>query len=205
MTDIRCQIITRRASDLPRDYIVNTVHFTTDTLFNNPSWQTLANDVRNLWTSTRTNHPPGYGVEVKVYDLDDPIPRPIKATAVWTAHPTTSSTPGPREVAVCLSFRGDQNVPRKRGRIFIGPMRQDVMLERPSADLRTNVLALATGLANIGGFDINWCVRSRFPILPGDQGGTMWPVQASWVDDEFDTIRSRGLRGTTRAVGVHSE
>jgi len=84
-------------------------------------------------------------------------------------------------------------------------MRQDVMLERPSADLRTNVLALATGLANIGGFDINWCVRSRFPILPGDQGGTMWPVQASWVDDEFDTIRSRGLRGTTRAVGVHSE
>jgi hypothetical protein len=106
---------------------------------------------------------------------------------------------GPREVALCLSFRGAENVPRQRGRIFCGPV--NAQTERPADAIRTICLSLATGLANIGGTNVDWCVFSRASVGPtGGLADAFHPVKQAWVDDEWDTQRSRGLRATTRST-----
>jgi hypothetical protein len=209
MSRIRVQVITRRANDIPRDFIVNTLHFRVDPvwdpLVDGPNWTSLATDVRNVFLNLRQGVPVEYGAEVKVYDLDQDLPREVKGRAAWDIFANRAGTPGPREVALCLSFRGDRNIPRKRGRIFLGPYNNASCSEKPSNGLMANAVAIATGLAGIGGVDIDWCVRSTFPKQAGDQGGTMVPIQASWCDDEWDTIRSRGFRSTIRTTGAHSE
>lgn len=209
MARMRCQIITRGASQLPKDHVVNTVHFSRaglwDAVWSGPDAEDTANDVRDMFAATRQYIPPDYGVQVKVYDLDEPEPRFPKFTTSWVPYAQAGGVHAPREVALCLSFRGELNVPRQRGRIFLGPYIVSSMAIRPEAGIRTNALALATGLANIGGPDIDWCVFSKYPLAAGTDGGTMHSIQHAWVDDEWDTVRSRGFLASTRSTLALSE
>lgn len=208
MAKVRAQIITRRASDLPRDFIVNTVHFDIDGIWNWPEGvdaQAIANDIRDMWANGRQYVPEGYGVEVNIYNLEDELPRAVMAHASYAAYSQASGASGPREVALCLSFYSERNIPRRRGRLFIGPWTQGTCAERPEAGPRANLLNLAGGLADIGGINVDWSVRSKFPIALGDQGGTLHKISNSWVDNEWDTIRKRGLRGSSRDTATHDE
>jgi hypothetical protein len=209
MTQIRAQVITTRAGDLPRDHIVNQIHFATsaawELITDGPNWTNIAEDIRDMFATRRQYIPTGYGVEVKVYNVDDALPREVMHHAPRVAYAEAAQAPGPREVALCLSFHGARNIPRQRGRLFIGPWTQQVMGERPPAAAQATCLYLAEGLADIGGVDVDWSVRSKFPIELGDQGGTMHSIQHSWSDDEWDTVRSRGLRATGRQEQDHSE
>jgi len=93
MSKIRAQVITRKQSDLGVDHIVNTLYLddfgagVTD----GPRYQSLANDIRTAF-GLRASTPIGYGVEVKLYDMADAEPRPIKATAVWMSSPSASAS-----------------------------------------------------------------------------------------------------------------
>lgn len=205
MTEIRAQVITRKASDLPVDHITNTLYFDTDSPFTfidealaGVNETQLAKDLRDVFRA-RHFHASGYGVEVKMYDMADPMPRRVRGRAFWaeTTGPFSSAI-GPREVSVCLSFRGAVNSPRTRGRIFIGPYPVSQMQERPSQGLREQLGVLATAIGNVGGVDIDWCVRSSF-------ANAMVPVKHAWVDDEWDTMRSRGLKPTVRSVTTLDE
>jgi hypothetical protein len=51
-------------------------------------------------------------------------------------------------------------------------------------------------LANLGGVDVQWCVYS--PTTPGDMSDKFKQVTRGWIDNEWDTQRSRGLRATLR-------
>lgn len=202
MTELRCQVITRRASDLAIDHVTNTLYFDTDTPFSfaldNVNETQLAIDLRNVFRA-RQFHGSGYGVEVKIYDMADAMPRPVRGHALWAE--TTGAFSGavaPREVALCLSFRGATNTARTRGRLFIGPFQVSQMQERPSQGLRENLGILATAIGNVGGIDIDWCVRSSF-------GNAMIPIKHAWVDDEWDTVRSRGVKPTVRSVTTLDE
>jgi hypothetical protein len=205
MTEIRALVITRKATDLAIDHITNTLHFDTDSPF---TWALpgvealnetqLAVDLRNIFRA-RDHQASEMGVEVKMYDMQDAKPRAVRGHANWAASTGAfQGSPGPREVAMCLSFRGEANTKRTRGRIYIGPFKQLSCNQRPDLTLRQTVLALANGIANLGGVDIDWCVRSE----TADQ---MVPVKHAWVDDEWDTIRSRGLKATTRITSTHDE
>ncbi len=209
MAKLRAQIISSRPGDLPRDFIVNTVHFNIggvfDFILDGPDPQGIANDVNALFANTRQFVPADYSVQTKVYDCEQAQPREIKATSPLTIYAQRAGVSMPREVALCLSFRGARNLPRQRGRIFIGPWSTSVAGIRPPAGAMANLEALADGLAGIGGVDVDWVVRSTFPKLAGDQGGTMVSIKESWTDDEWDTIRSRGLRPTTRNTHAHNE
>lgn len=205
MTEIRALVIVRKATDLPIDHVTNSLHFDTDSPF---TWldqaieglneTQLAIDLRNVFRA-RQLYPTGSGVEVKMYDMQDPMPRPVRGHAAWAAITgANSGSPGPREVACCLSFRGQANTKRTRGRIFVGPWTQTSMVERPDAAILAECQALAAGIANLGGVDIDWCVRSSFSPF-------MHPVKSSWVDNEWDTVRSRGLRPLTRNTASRDE
>lgn len=98
-------------------------------------------------------------------------------------------SPSPQEVAICLSYYATFNQPRTRGRIYLGPLSSSQMSSRPPLALMTSVIAFGEALAALGG----WLQRSVTPVQDYK------PITNIWVDDAWDTMRSRGLAPTTRS------
>lgn len=200
MAKIRVQVISRRSTDLAIDHIVNTVYF--DDFNIDPTsgtdYQNFATSVRDVFRA-RPGYAVGFLVETKVYDMGDSEPRPVRATAPPlgpTGGLVTDS--GPREVALCLSYYSDRNVPRQRGRLFIGPWGAGQQALRPTAAIIAGLVTLAGGLANVGGADVDWQLYS--PTT-----NSYLKISNGWVDDEWDTVRSRGLRATSRSTFTTGE
>jgi hypothetical protein len=198
MSKIRAQVITKRATHLAIDHIVNTVYFDDFNLpgGNGTDWQAMADDVRGVFNA-RNFLPVGYGTEVKVYDMADAEPRPIKATAPWALATSSGfSSEAPREVALCLSYYSERNLPRFRGRLYIGPFYGAAL--RPTTVFIDAVKAIATGLQNVGSVDVDWGLWSP-------TRNAFSKITNGWVDDEWDTVRSRGLKATLRSVYTTNE
>ena len=195
-TTIRALVSQYNEGDLADTAVTNTIHFQqiTPELLLDLEWETLADDICTLFRTykiailNRTS--------VRLYNIEDPKPRPVRAEAIQESTGTLAPS-GPREVALCLSFYSERNLPRQRGRIYLGPWTSSSMDLRPPSGNVTQALALGDGLTDIGGPDIQWGVWS-----PTDQ--EFRQVSHYWCDNEWDTVRSRGLRGTAR-VTVASE
>lgn len=129
---------------------------------------------------------------IKVYNATDPPPQYPLATFSQTGSAPPSQMP--REVALCLSYYSTYNRPRFRGRLYLPPswfggtanLRPTTAEMDAALGFGTNVLAKALPTGH------NWVVYSQ--VEHKSQGG----VTDMWVDDEWDTIRSRGLVATTR-------
>jgi hypothetical protein len=109
----------------------------------------------------------------------------------------------PPELAVVLSFYSGQNVPRRRGRLYIPNFwitggGNEAGEKNVRAAPRAQVGALAGSLANLGGTDVDWVVYSK---LDNDAR----PVSNWWVSDAWAQQRSRGIRSTARTEGTVSE
>jgi hypothetical protein len=174
-------------STLPRDRVVITPHYFTD----NP--QALVDKLLlNLKGLTLV----GATVDLllKSYDVAGPPPHDPTAEAHQVGSAVTS--PGPREVALCLSYYATRNAKRHRGRLYIpnafigGPIGL-----RPSAGHRSAVMAFGDALGKGLPSGSTWVVWSTVDA-------THRPVTDYWVDDEWDTVRSRGLRSTTRSTAT---
>lgn len=136
-------------------------------------------------------------IECKAYDVDA-VPNYPRASVV--VNPGVFWTAGhPREVALCLSFAGNNRGNRReRGRIYLAPYlqtTQTVDFERPNAGLMTWALQFYTepnaSFPDLGGVDWKFGVWSRV-------AQKFTQSQQAWVNDEWDTQRRRGLRETTR-------
>jgi hypothetical protein len=188
----RAQCIFSLDSTLPRDQLVINPCFLDHGVTSNPS--NLASDLATAlegWYGTASVLP----ITVKLYDIEGS--KPVAPAAIATRNSTLAppSAGCPREIAVCLSFYAGQNVPRKRGRLYVpaallGGMPSSLAL-RPSSTVRNKVKALAPVFASLGGVDVDWIVWSR-------AGNAFNRVTNYYVDDEWDTVRSRGLRPTLR-------
>lgn len=174
-------------SALPRDEICINPHYSgTDA-------QLLANSLKaNLIACSYVATAP---FKIKVYDATKAPPSYPLATAEQVATPRNSSTP--REVALCLSYYAQFNRPTFRGRVYLHPILfgGGAIDVRPSGTQRTNALSwkgvLGTGLPP----STYWGVYSR-------KTGGMSQITNVWVDDEWDTMRSRGMRSTTRTTAT---
>lgn len=85
---------------------------------------------------------------------------------------------------------------RRRGRIYIGPLKTTTSTNgRPNS---TAITTLATASSALG-IDLNavadttWCVWSP-------TSGTAVPITDGWVDNAFDTQRRRGWDPTSRTT-----
>lgn len=107
----------------------------------------------------------------------------------------------PPELAVCLSFFGGQNVPRKRGRLFIPALLAGVSASSVPgyvpAGAMTSVEGFVPIFAALGGTNVDWIVWSRV-------GGFATKVDHYWVDNAWDIQRSRGLPPTVKVVKTTS-
>lgn len=180
-------------SALPRDRIVMTPHFDDGGALTNP--QNLCNDLLaalQTWTNSTGE------VAVRAYDAQGSKPVFPQGEAIANAGLFMSPNV-PRELAVCLSFYSQRNLPRQRGRLYMPlPLIGTALSARPNVGHFGKGSSLAAKFQALGGADVDWCVYSRVDNVAR-------PVTHWWMDDEWDVQRSRGLRGTTRTTGTTSE
>jgi len=117
---------------------------------------------------------------------------------------TLASTPGavslPTEVNLCVSYANDtaNSVPRgrRRGRIYLGGWLVGANdLGRPGTNVYPNLANMfatyVEAVNDIAGFRA--VVYSRSNI-------TGYAIQRVWVDNDWDTMRSRGRKSTARGT-----
>lgn len=187
----------RHPNEPPRDICSNTLYFDKQAIPIITDYQGLVDDISEQYklkardpTAGVRLIPGGWEIKATIYNMSDPEPREPKAVATVPAATPTLGL-GPREVALCLSYYGDRNLPRQRGRIYLGPFADTAMAARPTTGIMDQAIALGQGLGEIGGEDISWRVFS--PTT-----NTNHHIRHIWVNNEWDTRRSRQLKETER-------
>jgi hypothetical protein len=172
-----------------RDKIVNVLHFEDVGITNDwdGNCEALAHIYQDHWLDNGARE-----INVRAYDAEGAPPHFPKGE--FTLNPGTvgPASSCPREVALCLSYYATRNLPRQRGRIYLpiaGTSHNPAL--RPNPTIMNKALAMGQFFADLGGADVSWNVWSTVDT----QGRE---VTNTWVDDEWDTQRSRGLRATTR-------
>jgi len=185
MGHYRAQIAFQCDTALPRDALTINPHYNADNA------QALADQLKaNLLAAASIGAT--WPFTIKIYDAEKAPPSfPLYTTTNGTGFKVTGT---PREVAICLSYDATVNRPRWRGRLYIPfSLIGGSMGVRPTTLQQNNTLSFRTILTSSlpsGAFMEVWSPTER-----NGHGITNW-----WVDDEWDIIRSRGLRGTTRVL-----
>jgi len=176
-----------------RDQMVITPHF--EVLNPAVDVQQLCED---MVTGLKTITPGTEEIRVKGYDAQGTVPVYPEGDAVVNKG-IARATSRPRELAVCLSFYGGRNVKRQRGRLYLpcDPFGVNATGIRPSMPI-PKIPLLVDLFTGLGGVDVDWCVYSR--VLD-----RAFPVTNWWYDDEFDVMRSRGMKSTSRVTGTTTE
>lgn len=203
---ILAQIVLQGSSDLPEDRFITTYHFGTTT----PPTTAMKDAVADALTSfvldlatgaTATMHSllgpqVSNSAEIRLYELQATPPRVPAIYDLDISAPTGTGLPA--EVALCGSYYAGTNSPRRRGRIYWGPLKSTAgdMIEgefRPTvaarSSLRYAMAALRTSLLSTN----PWCVYSR-------ADDALRTITNGWVDNAFDTQRRRGLAPSARSV-----
>lgn len=204
MSHVKAMIILRLDSGLPEDSPVNTLHF--NTLSSPEPYAAIATAIEGAYNTFRTNFPATVeqnGHRIKMYEMADSTPRvPVfDDTFDLSSNPTGDSLPP--EIALCCSFQGarasGQSQARRRGRVYLGPCKEDdnSALGVPGSTVIANAAAFGNFLLNasIAAGSWEWCVYS-----PTDD--ELVPVTNGWVDNAWDVQRRRGLGATSRTVFV---
>lgn len=187
MAIYRAQISFPIDSTLPADAMTITPHYFGDDA------QALADRLK----SNLLAHPPVSATrpfKIRVYDAEKAPPSYPLATAENTGTAPTSSAP--RELALCLSYYSTWNRPRYRGRVYI-PFHfiGGTPAARPSSTMMAGALEWRNVLTGSLPAGHNMVVYSRIE-------GKSFGVTDFWVDDEWDVVRSRGRKPTTRQTAT---
>jgi hypothetical protein len=212
MPIIRVQAVIPRDTGLPEDVSINTWHFLAVGA-GLPGWTTeIAAALQAFYTGVDQLLSPLIASpgELKFYDLGNPQPNPPYSVVPLTLVPGGASVPLPEEVAICLSFAGEnvagEVAARRRGRIYLGPLNSVTSAPvdgrvRVDAETRGTIVAAATALMTASDATANWTWGIYSPTQAaegGDPDSWFTPVERGWVDDAYDTQRRRGPKTSAR-------
>ncbi len=211
LTDIwRALVVMPGLSGLPEDVYVNSWAFRNDQVepFAIPDiTAAIARVLRAFYTAAAANAGVVAGslspelsrvanaAEIRIYDLGTPPPRVPHIQTMTLPAGGTSALPG--EVAVVGSFVSERNLPRQRGRVYIGPLATTAMVQDATTKRAkvsgTFVDTLIDRFANVMNTteNVTWGVVSQ-------RAAAFRPITGGWVDDEFDTQRRRGYDALLR-------
>lgn len=137
---------------------------------------------------------------LKAYNRANAIPRAPVAQRRFNFPGVPGGAPLPPEVSMCMSFQGNQvsgqAQARRRGRVYLGPIRQDRVGTdgRPTAGLITTIRDAGDYLVDASAAATwQWEVWSTV-------NNAAAAVTNGWVDNEFDTQRRRGRVATSRST-----
>jgi hypothetical protein len=208
MTDYySAQVIFRGLSGVPEDVYTNTFYFRNDNFAG--GHETVADQLRDDLEQFYNDPPTTVAtpvsilahyssqvvspeVEVRVYDLGQPAPRYPKIRTFTGTIPNTMALPS--EVAACLSYVSEENQPRNRGRIYLGPLSQsasELADNRAVVKLNFRHSALASAQRLIDKPTFTWSLWSP-------TSAQMKQITGLWMDNAYDTQRRRGERATHR-------
>lgn len=204
----RAQFALQGKSGLPEDQYVNTFVFRNDAI--GATRSQVGDNIRQfLRDAYDVAHQPsavsvasllaGGAVTneatIKVYDLGQAPPRePLIYTE--TLATLAGATAMPEELAACISYYADRNLPRQRGRIYIGPLESGLSDATGNTGVRIGDL-LKNALVGMGVYlvagnaNLTWTLLSRADAVTR-------VVTDGWVDDAFDIQRRRGVAPSTR-------
>lgn len=212
MAIILAQVQLESVTGLPEDRFINTFHFQgapTDVVaLGIASWIKDFYNTAGIEGDAICEFIAGHVLRstnsslIKFYDVttDGPSGTPFLEEP-WTLGAPALADDLPAEVALCLSFKANPLAgaieARRRGRVYIGPLNQDVLFEELADSPRPRTVVMQTflqaaqrlhdGVAGVA----PWVIKSR----AGDSVAT---VDQAWVDNAFDTQRRRGNRPTAR-------
>lgn len=195
----RALAILHRESGLPEDMVVNSWAFRNDSIGGGAAGVLAAvNTVLSGFYVQLAGYlaPDVVSVEWRVYDLGEAPPR---TPNILETDPFAGGSPTglPAEVACCLSMKTADRTPRGRGRIFLGPLGTNAMDAQFGAPRPTEAFRIAMTDAaedvRTNAADLTWVVISQM-----DAAAKV--VTGGFIDDAFDTIRSRGHAPTTRTT-----
>lgn len=207
MAIYRIQVRIPGVSNVAEDIITNTWHIEgtgtglLDAMskirsFYNDAAPGNAQPLRNLMTAATI----GTNWRAVAYNLADSEPRTPVRDEGWTINPG-GGNPMPTECAACFSYQGGRisgtNQARRRGRLFLGPW----------------VTAMIAGNGRVAGLlQVSIC-RAGKELLKQSDDATDWtwvvysptdnaavPIIDGWVDDAWDTVRSRGPKPSSRTL-----
>ena len=189
-THVRVECILFTETGAPRDVVTNNPCFRWDNLLPQDA-ESLANNVMDTY-DVLNGGPLPWHLEAKVYDLEGsppilPMAHVVRNQGVY------ADADDPREVALCLSFYGGQHQPRQRGRLYVPVYFIRPLGKRPGLLTQQKVVNWGKALANVGGENVQWIVWSR-------RNKSATGVSHAWCNDEYDTVRRRGLRETHREL-----
>lgn len=203
-----CQVVFPSKTGMPRDSVVNTLWFIKTDPVDETESAALGSAVRAAYTSSTGMAIAGWMsggmsgiIQTRVYHWVDPLPR-TPDISQGNFSPTSAEDGLPEEVAACLSFKvGTDSAPAtRRGRIFLGPLRNVVVDYDENLSPRLHSVAIGAFVSlgqkifdNSAAAGFTWAVYSR-------KMNEALPVGAVWVDHAFDTQRRRGQRATARTV-----
>jgi len=164
---------------------------------------------------------PRHGV-IKVYDFADAKTRPILLQVDFNIAASLGGGGVPEEVALCLSYYTDRNLPSHRGRIYLGPLAAGAANASPVRPAASFVAALVDAASRLvahvtvpagDGVVNTWSPHGAAETdPPADPSGTAeWAlysrklntqvaITAGWVDDEWDSQRRRRIAASTRTT-----
>jgi hypothetical protein len=210
MANYRVMAQFENRSGLPEDRIVNTWWFQC------PAVGADAADRIATALIEFYNTPPATGVSVgsfmasyvsraagasriQTYNMADPTPREPQSH-IFQLDGTNTGDSFPAEVSAVLSFYSDRNLPRQRGRVFLGPLKTSAggLITRdvvPQSGFLNTVAQAADRLRQAADDPtfLVWSVHS-------DVSGLYLPVTNGWVDDAFDIQRRRGTKTQARTM-----
>jgi hypothetical protein len=206
---VRAQVVLQGVSGLAEDRFVNTWAFGSQDAGSpaDADLDAIADALQTFYTTNPVGHTnkledfwAGFmdtPATINMYRLGETPPRtPI---VYDFAISPGGSNPFPAEVALCLSFFSGRNLPRRRGRIYFGPLAQNGAEpgpfpegdRRPAGSLTTCLTGAASRLASASLGLYPWAVLSG-------ADGQLRPVTDGWVDNAFDTQRRRGVAASSR-------
>jgi hypothetical protein len=154
------------------------------------SGEAVAQSIADAYAQASDAHFIFGAIEVRAYDFDGVLPTGPPVAVATANQAVANGVPGPREVAICLSYRAGPSTPRSRGRIYLGPVSNFTTLgEYVDGPRGGGANQLGLRLANIVTLGAQWSLYSR--TVQGFAAITNWSVDNAW-----DTQRSRGIPPT---------
>lgn len=203
MPNIRAQVILATADGIPENFVSNTLSFEVAALSTYETPITTA--IKAFYDQIRPWLSPAIaqtGHRIKFVDRASLPPQYPYAETTWAFDVAPAGNRLPREVAIVGSFQADRvsGLPqsRRRGRLYLGPL---------------NTLSISTGGNPIASFrqdiaDALEDFKTAIDAIPL-AGEVIWEVWSGvnqtgalitngWVDDAWDTQRSRGESASSR-------
>jgi len=151
------------------------------------------------------------------YDFASSKPRPELGVATFD-YGSASASQLPEEVAVCISYYTDRNLPSKRGRTYVGPLNGSAMTgssvppSRPEPTFLSSLVdagrrcrtigfpATTPTFLTTGTFGGVTLLTTTAWALYSPKLGTFAAVEHGWVDDEWDGQRRRRVEASARTA-----